>query len=91
VVRTAKRGLEPVDVEKHDTVWKYVFHDADGNEIGLGGNVPSGKQGNATLIVHGVVLPTALRPRARLRALEGLAATARAPNATSPSTCRRKE
>ena len=43
--RIAKRGLEPVDVEKYDTVWKYVFHDADGNEIGVGGNVPSGEAG----------------------------------------------
>ena len=34
----AERGLEPVDLEKHDTVWRYVFHDADGNEIGIGGN-----------------------------------------------------
>jgi hypothetical protein len=33
------RGLEPVDVEKHDSVWKYVFHDSDGNEIGIGGDV----------------------------------------------------
>jgi hypothetical protein len=39
VARIAERGLEPVDVEKHDTVWKYVFHDADGNEIGVGGDV----------------------------------------------------
>ena len=35
------RGLEPVDVEKHDAVWKYVFHDADGNETGIGGEVAS--------------------------------------------------
>jgi hypothetical protein len=34
----AERGLEPVALEQHDTVWKYVFHDADGNEIGIGGN-----------------------------------------------------
>ena len=37
--RIAERGPEPVDVEKHDAVWKYVFHDADGNEIGVGGEV----------------------------------------------------
>jgi catechol 2,3-dioxygenase-like lactoylglutathione lyase family enzyme len=32
------RGLEPTEIEKHDPVWKYVFHDPDGNEIGIGGN-----------------------------------------------------
>ena len=37
--RIAENGIEPVDVEKHDTVWKYVFHDADGNGIGIGGDV----------------------------------------------------
>ena len=39
VARIAQRGLEPVDVEKHDGVWKYVFHDSDGNETGIGGTV----------------------------------------------------
>jgi hypothetical protein len=39
VARIAERGLEPVDLEKHDQVWKYVFHDADGNETGIGGEV----------------------------------------------------
>ena len=39
VARIADRGIEPVDVEKHDGVWKYVFHDADGNETGIGGEV----------------------------------------------------
>jgi hypothetical protein len=39
VARIADRGLEPVEVEKHDDVWKYVFHDADGNETGIGGQV----------------------------------------------------
>ena len=39
--KIAERGLEPVTIEKYDTVWKYVFHDADGNEIGLGGDVSS--------------------------------------------------
>ncbi len=41
VARIAEQGVEPVDVEKHDGVWKYVFHDADGNETGIGGEVPS--------------------------------------------------
>jgi hypothetical protein len=39
VARISGRGLEPVDVEKHDSVWKYVFHDSDGNETGIGGQV----------------------------------------------------
>jgi hypothetical protein len=39
VSKISNRGLEPVDVEKHGTVWKYVFHDADGNETGIGGEV----------------------------------------------------
>ena len=39
VTRIAQRGLEPVDVEKHDQVWKYVFQDSDGNETGIGGEV----------------------------------------------------
>jgi hypothetical protein len=39
VARIAERGLDPVDVERHDIVWKYVFRDADGNEIGVGGDV----------------------------------------------------
>ncbi len=33
------RGLEPTEIEKHDPVWKYVFHDPAGNEIGIGGNI----------------------------------------------------
>ena len=37
--RIAERGLKPVDIEKHDEVWKYVFHDPDGNETGIGGEV----------------------------------------------------
>ena len=41
--RIADRGLEPIKVEKHDTVWKYVFHDADGNEISVGGDVSNGE------------------------------------------------
>jgi len=41
VARITDQGLEPVDVEKHDRVWKYVFHDADGNETGIGGEVAS--------------------------------------------------
>jgi hypothetical protein len=39
VAGIAGRGLEPVAVEKHDRVWKYVFRDADGNETGIGGEV----------------------------------------------------
>ena len=39
VAQIAKRGLEPTDIEKHDLVWKYVFHDVDGNETGIGGEV----------------------------------------------------
>ena len=39
VARIAGEGLEPVDIEKHDSVWKYVFHDSDGNETGIGGVV----------------------------------------------------
>jgi len=41
VERIAGRGLAPDDVEKHGGVWKYVFHDADGNETGIGGEVRS--------------------------------------------------
>ena len=39
VAAITARGLEPTGIEKHDPVWKYVFHDLDGNEIGIGGNV----------------------------------------------------
>lgn len=45
VARIAGRGLEPVDVEKHDHVWKYVFRDADGNETGIGGEVQPAESG----------------------------------------------
>jgi hypothetical protein len=41
VARIAGQGLAPVDVEKHDRVWKYVFHDADRNETGIGGEISS--------------------------------------------------
>ncbi len=41
VASIVTRGVHPVDVEKHDQVWKYVFHDADGNEIGIGGDISS--------------------------------------------------
>ncbi len=41
VAKIAERGLEPVDLEKHDRVWKYVFHDDDGNETGIGGEIAS--------------------------------------------------
>lgn len=37
--RIATQGLHPLGVEKHDGVWKYVFHDVDGNETGIGGQV----------------------------------------------------
>ena len=40
VARISERGLEPVEIEKHGTTWKYVFHDIDGNETGIGGDVP---------------------------------------------------
>jgi hypothetical protein len=39
VAKISERGLEPAQIEKHGTVWKYVFHDADGNETGIGGEV----------------------------------------------------
>lgn len=39
VKRIAEQGVEPVTVEKYDNVWKYVFHDVDGNELGFGGAV----------------------------------------------------
>ncbi len=39
VERIAERGLRPTDVEKHGSVWKYVFEDPDGNQTGLGGDV----------------------------------------------------
>lgn len=41
VARIADRGIESDDLEKHDGVWKYVFHDVDGNETGIGGPVAS--------------------------------------------------
>lgn len=37
--RIGELGIEPVDVEKYGTTWKYVFHDSDGNETGIGGEV----------------------------------------------------
>ena len=45
VARIAETGLEPVDVEEHGSVRKYVFHDGDGNETGIGGEVPSSPPG----------------------------------------------
>ncbi len=39
VAGIAERGLQPVDVEQHGNVCKWVFHDADGNETGIGGEV----------------------------------------------------
>lgn len=37
--RISAQGVEPVDFEKYGTTWKYVFHDTDGNETGIGGEV----------------------------------------------------
>lgn len=39
VDRITTLDIEPVEVEEHGTVRKYVFRDADGNEIGIGGDV----------------------------------------------------
>ncbi|MFI6483697.1 VOC family protein [Nonomuraea sp. NPDC050663] len=39
VDRIAERGLRPVDKEQHGNVCKWVFHDTDGNETGIGGEV----------------------------------------------------
>jgi catechol 2,3-dioxygenase-like lactoylglutathione lyase family enzyme len=48
----AARGLEPTGVEKHDGVRKYVFQDADGNEVGIGGEVePPGEPARARTAV----------------------------------------
>jgi catechol 2,3-dioxygenase-like lactoylglutathione lyase family enzyme len=43
VARISGQGLQPVDVEKHDSVWKYIFHDSDGNETGIGGEVSTSR------------------------------------------------
>lgn len=32
VARISRQGLERVDAEKHGSVWKYVFHDGDGQQ-----------------------------------------------------------
>ncbi|MBO2455176.1 VOC family protein [Actinomadura barringtoniae] len=37
VDRIAARGLQPVEKEQHGNVCKWIFHDADGNEMGIGG------------------------------------------------------
>ncbi|MFI6299400.1 VOC family protein [Nonomuraea sp. NPDC050790] len=39
VDRIAARGLRPVDTEQHGNVGKWVFHDPDGNETGIGGEL----------------------------------------------------
>lgn len=39
VERIAGRGLMSVDVERHESVCKWVFRDADGNETGIGGEI----------------------------------------------------
>ena len=46
--RIAERGLEPVEVEKYDTVWKYVFHEslAAGNTRACSGSRRSGRAGS---------------------------------------------
>lgn len=31
-----RRGIEPTELEDYGEARKYVFHDADGNEIGIG-------------------------------------------------------
>ncbi|WP_138760229.1 hypothetical protein [Modestobacter altitudinis] len=41
VASITTRGVRPVDVEEHDQVWEYVFHEADGKEIGIGGDISS--------------------------------------------------
>lgn len=41
VARISAQGLEPDGVEEHGPVRKYVFHDGDGNETGIGGEVPA--------------------------------------------------
>ncbi|WP_328459285.1 VOC family protein [Streptomyces sp. NBC_00448] len=41
IARIAGRGLEPVEVEEHGGVCKWVFRDDDGNETGIGGEIPS--------------------------------------------------
>ncbi len=41
----AERGIAPVEVERYGTVRKYVFRDADGNELGVGGDVSGRVQG----------------------------------------------
>ncbi|MFF0451305.1 VOC family protein [Streptomyces sp. NPDC004609] len=43
VARLAERGLEPVEVEHHGNVCKWVFRDPDGNETGIGGEVQPSK------------------------------------------------
>jgi catechol 2,3-dioxygenase-like lactoylglutathione lyase family enzyme len=41
VNRIAAQGIQWDDVEEHDEVRKYVLHDADGNETGIGGRIGS--------------------------------------------------
>jgi catechol 2,3-dioxygenase-like lactoylglutathione lyase family enzyme len=41
VAGISERGIDHDEIEQHDDVRKYVFHDADGNEIGIGGEVRS--------------------------------------------------
>ncbi|MGR6917721.1 VOC family protein [[Actinomadura] parvosata] len=53
VDRIAERGLRPVDVERHGGVCKWVFHDADGNEMGIGGETAASIEGEAAASIGG--------------------------------------
>ena len=48
VAKISERRLQPVDVEKHDTVWKYVFHDADATRRGSAAMSPPLSKGLRT-------------------------------------------
>ncbi|NUR84660.1 MAG: VOC family protein [Nonomuraea sp.] len=39
VERITALGPQPVGKEEHGNVCKWVFHDADGNELGIGGQI----------------------------------------------------
>ncbi|MGW1712710.1 VOC family protein [Streptomyces sp. NPDC002156] len=43
VARIAERGLQPIGVEQYGNICKWVFHDPDGNETGIGGEVSQAK------------------------------------------------
>ena len=40
VAAIADRGIEPTELEDYGESRKYVFHDPDGNEVGVG-QIPS--------------------------------------------------